>query len=326
MTTFQVKPEFRGDLDEIAIPQFFQIVPETLFTEGSFELLEKEQLAEGFTLKGKAYDIDFGAADDEIAKVDVRQNEGGLPKVFKMSSADQRYFKEYFNSLPPESRVRQCKEMMVKQLSKLDMVDDAELKAYVERIVNDMDKSQLAAMEKAPLGYALKIRAKIESLLTEHYHQTFKQWLETERIVCRPSYHLPAYIHPMNSTDMFGGSLYQAEEDMNKLEQDLVMELTALPNVRWWHRNMVRNGFCINGFINHYPDIIIMTDSGKIILAETKGGHLTNDDSREKIELGNAWRNAAGNKYRYYMVFRDDETILPGALSMSQFVETVKQL
>lgn len=326
VTTFQVKPEFRGDLDEIAIPQFFQIVPETLFTEGSFELLEKEQLAEGFTLKGKAYDIDFGAADDEIAKVDVRQNKGGLPKVFKMSSADQRYFKEYFNSLPPESRVRQCKEMMVKQLSKLDMVDDAELKAYVERIVNDMDKSQLAAMEKAPLGYALKIRAKIESLLTEHYHQTFKQWLETERIVCRPSYHLPAYIHPMNSTDMFGGSLYQAEEDMNKLEQDLVMELTALPNVRWWHRNMVRNGFCINGFINHYPDIIIMTDSGKIILAETKGGHLTNDDSREKIELGNAWRNAAGNKYRYYMVFRDDETILPGALSMSQFVETVKQL
>lgn len=326
VTTFKVKPEFQGDLDEIAIPQFFQTIPESLFIEGSLELLEKDQLAEGFTLKGKAYDIDFGSADDEIAKVDVRQNEGGLPKVFKMSSADQRYFKEYFNSLPPEGRVRQCKEMIVNQLSKLNMIDDAELKAYVERIVDDMDKSQLAAMEKAPLSYALKIRAKIESLLTEHYRQTFKQWLETERIVCRPSYHLPTYIHPMNSTDMFGGSLYQAEEDMNKLEQDLVMELTALTNVRWWHRNMVRNGFCINGFINHYPDIIIMTNSGKIILAETKGGHLTNDDSREKIELGNAWRNAAGNKYRYYMVFRDDEPILPGALSMSQFVEMVKQL
>lgn len=58
-----------------------------------------------------------------------------------MSSADQQYFKEYFNSLSPESRVHQCKAMMVKQLSKLDMVDDAELKSYVERIVNDMDKS-----------------------------------------------------------------------------------------------------------------------------------------------------------------------------------------
>lgn len=45
------------------------------------------------------------------------------------------------------------------------MVDAAELKAYINRIVDDMDKAQLAAMEKAPLGYAAKIRAKIETLL-----------------------------------------------------------------------------------------------------------------------------------------------------------------
>ena len=326
VTTFKVKPEFRADIDTIAIPQFFQEVPASLFSEGLFEPLEKEQLAEGFTLKGKAYDIDFGSADDEIAKVDVQQSEGGLPKVFKMSNADQRYFKEYFNSLPPERRVRQCQEMMVKQLSKMDMVDDAELKAYVERIVADMDKAQLAAMEKSPMGYAYKIRQKIESLLTEHYRETFKKWLDTERIVCRPAYHLPVSIHPMNSTDMYGRSLYQAEEDMNKLEQDLIMELTGLDNVRWWHRNIARHGFCINGFINHYPDIMIMTKSGKIIMVETKGEHLKNDDSREKIELGKAWSNAAGNQYRYYMVFRDGDNLLPGAVSMSEFVERLKKL
>ena len=85
---------------------------------------------------------------------------------------------------------------------------------------------------------------------------------------------LPSVIHPVSSTDMFGGSLYQAEEDMNQLEQDLVMELTALPNIRWWHRNIVRQGFAINGFINHYPDIMLMTNSGKVILVETKGDHL----------------------------------------------------
>ncbi len=326
VTTFKVKPEFRADLEELAIPQFYQVIPESLFSEGSLELLDKQQLAEGFTLKGKAYDIDFGSADDEIAKVDVRQGEGGLPKVFKMSNADQKYFKEYFNSLPQESRIRQCKDMMVKQLSKLDMVDDAELKAYVDLIVRNMDKDQLAAMEKAPLGYALKIKAKIESLLTEHYRQTFKQWLETERIVCQASYRLPDYIHPTKSTDIYGCALYQAEEDMDGLEKDVVMQLTGLPNIRWWHRNISRNGFKINGFINHYPDIIVMTNSGKIILVEPKGRHLSNDESREKIELGKAWRNAAGNKYRYYMVFRDGDNILPGAMSMSEFVETVKKL
>ena len=67
------------------------------------------------------------------------------------------------------------------------------------------------------MGYAYKIRQKVESLLTTHYKETFLQWLETDRIVCQPSYHLPASIHPVNSTDMYGKSLYQAEEDMNRL-------------------------------------------------------------------------------------------------------------
>lgn len=326
VTTFYVNPQYQEDIENIVIPQFFHVIPESLFVDGALELLEKEQLAEGFTLKGKPYDIDFATADDEIAKVDVRQSEGGLPKVFKMSSADQRYFKEYFNNLPPESRVRQCKDMMFRQLNKLNMVDAAELQAYIDRIVEDMDKSQIAAMEKAPLGYAAKIRAKIESLLTQHYRETFTKWLETEQIICHPSFRLPIAIHPMESTDMFGGSLYQAEENMNGLEQDLVMELTALPNIRWWHRNIARHGFAINGYIKHYPDIMIMTKSGKIIFAETKGEHLKNDDSRDKIALGQAWRNAAGKQYRYYMVFRDEDNLLPGAVSLKQFIETVKAL
>ena len=327
VTTFKVKPEFQQDIETLMIPQFFQVVPASLFSDGVFELLEKDQLAEDFTLKGKAYDIDFSAADDEIAKVDVREKEGGLPRAFKMEDAEQRYFKAHFNSLPPESRISKCKDLMFHRLNKLDMVDAAELRSYIDRIVGDMDKDQLAGMEKAPLGYAAKIKAKIDSLLTEHYKKTFKHWLETERIVCRPFYRLPMYIHPTTSTNIYGGSLYQSEEgNMDKLESALVRELTALTNVKWWHRNISRQGFCINGFINHYPDFIVMTHSGRIILVEPKGEHLKNDDSREKIALGEAWRHVAGNQYRYYMVFRDGDNLLPGAVSMSQFVEFMKEL
>ena len=325
--SFQVNPQFREDIETLQIPQFFLKVEQSLFTDGSFELLDKEMLAEGFTLKGKAYDIDFAAADDEIREIDVREQDGGLPKVFKMESAEQRYFKEWFNNLPPESRVRQCKEMMFNQLNKLNMVDSAELKAYIDRIVNDMDKAQLAAMEKAPLGYAAKIRAKIETLLESHYRENFERWLETERIVCKPYFRLRPSIHPATYTDIYARSLYAAEDgDMNKLEQKLIVELTALPNVRWWHRNIARQDFAINGFIKHYPDILIMTQSGKLICAETKGEHLKNDDSREKIALGQAWRTAAGKNFRYYMVFENEENLLPGAVSMSQFIDTVKAL
>ena len=325
--SFGVNPQFREDIETLQIPQFFLKVEQSLFTDGSFELLDKEMLAEGFTLKGKAYDIDFAAADDEIREIDVREQDGGLPKVFKMESAEQRYFKEWFNNLPPESRVRQCKDMMFNQLNKLNMVDAAELKAYINRIVDDMDKAQLTAMEKAPLGYAAKIRAKIETLLEAHYRETFEKWLETERVVCMPSFRLPTSIHPASNTAIYARSLYTAEDgDMNKLEQKLIVELTALPNVRWWHRNIARQGFAINGFIKHYPDILIMTQSGKLICAETKGEHLKNDDSREKIALGQAWNSHAGSQFRYYMVFMDDNDLPTGAVSMSKFLEITKAL
>ena len=283
-------------------------------------------MAEGFTLKGKPYAIDFGTADDEIAEVDVRENEGGLPKAFKMSDESQKYFKEYFNSLPPESRVRQCKDMIFHQLNKMNEVDAGELRTYVERIVGDMDKDQLAAMEKSPLGFAHKIRVQIEALLTQHYRETSVRWLDTEKIVCKPSYRLPLEIHPAKDTTPIGGSLYLAEEEVNSLERKLIMALTALPNVKWWHRNVERRGFCINGFINHYPDIMLMTPSGKIIMVETKGEHLKNDDSREKITLGKAWQNAAGSQYRYYMVFEDGVEPLEGAVTVQNFITILQAL
>lgn len=326
LNTFSVKPEFAEDIENLCIPQFFRKVPESIFTNGMVELLDCVQLSDGFTLKGKAYDIDFAAADDKIRKVDVKESEGGKPKAFKMGEADQRIFKEYFNSLPPEARIRQCKGQIKSILNRMDTIDSGELSAYVDLIVDGMGKEQLAALEKAPRGFAMKIKDKIDSLLAQHYKETFKKWLDTEKIVCQPFYKLPAVIHPTSDTDMIGGSLYQAEEDMNQLEMDLVMELTDLSNVRWWHRNIARQGFCINGFINHYPDIMIMTQSGKIIMVETKGEHLKNDDSRDKIELGKAWSNAAGSQYRYYMVFREEENLLSGAVSIRQFKEIVKEL
>ena len=68
-----------------------------------------------------------------------------------------------------------------------------------------------------------------------------------------------------------------------------------------------------------------MTQSGKIIMVETKGEHLKNDDSREKIALGKAWQNAAGSQYRYYMVFEDGVEPLPGAVTMQSFVNILQE-
>lgn len=326
MTFFYMNSEYRQEAKELVIPQFFMRVPDSIFAEGHTVLLQKEHLAEGFTLKGKGYDIDFERADDEIAKIDISDKEGSTPKVFKMSETDQRYFKEQFSRFSPEQKVRICKDIIHRSLNKMNMVDDGELRGYIDRIVDDMDRETLAALEQAPQGFAFRIKKYVESLLEEHYLKTFQNWIEIERVVAEPYYKLPDTIGPLYTTNTFGKSLYQAEEEVNGFEYEMVMALTSMPNVRWWHRNISRHGFCINGFVKHYPDFIVEMQSGKIVLIETKGDHLENTETRYKLELGRTWQNMAGSRFRYYMVFQSKDLDLNGAVQFDKFCELMKNL
>ena len=297
-----------------------------MFTHGDYVLLKKEHLVESFTLKGKPYQIDFFHADDEMARVDINDTEGSTPKVFKMSDTDQRYIKEQFSKKSPEDRVRLCKGIIHKQLSKMDMIDDHELSTYVDRIVDDMDKDTLSALEKSPQGFAVRIRRYIEGLLEAHYEKQFNEWLEIGKIVCRPSYSLPEVIAPMKATSTYGKSLYSGEEEANGFEYDMVLALTGLQNIKWWHRNMSRKGFVVNGFINHYPDFIVMTEKGKIVLIETKGDHLDNEQNRKKLTLSRKWQEKAGEQFRYYMVFQEKAPELDGAYAFDRFLEILEKM
>lgn len=326
MQAFFIKPEFQEEVAALRLPQFVYVTPPTIFSEGNRITLEREMLSAGFTLKGKPSDIDFESADTQMVYVDVRDQAGVVPQVYKMSSMEQQAIKEYLSKASPKQRMDRCKHILQQQLTRINTVDDGELKQYIDRIVEDMTEEQMAGLEKAPYAYAKKIRDKIESLLEVHYEQQFNRWLETGQIECEEIYEMPNMIFPAESTSMIGGSLYSAEEEMNGLERDLVIELTAIPSVRWWHRNIAKHGFKINGFINHYPDIMIMTQRGNIVFAETKGEHLKNDDSMQKARMGRAWAKAAGKKYRYYMVFRDADPQMDGMISMSEFLEIIKVL
>lgn len=326
MTQYHMNDAFIAETKALRLPQFFMTVSDSLFAEGYAVLLQKEHLAEGFSLKGKPYAIDFARADDEMARVDINDNEGSTPKVYKMSKTDQLFFKEQFSKYTVDQKVKTCKEIIHRHLNKLDMVDAGELQYYVDLIIDQMDKETLAALEKSPQGFAVKIKQYVTSLLEEHNMREFNHWLEIGRISCQPKYKLPEVIAPLHSTNTFGGSLYQAEEAVNGFEYDMVMVLTGLTNVKWWHRNISRHGFLINGFVNHYPDFIVMTNSGKIVLIETKGDHLENRETKEKLALGRAWQNAAGAQYKYFMVFQNKDLKLDGAVQFDQFAELLKEL
>ena len=85
-----------------------------------------------------------------------------------------------------------------------------------------------------------------------------------------------------------------------------------------------KKGFGINGFINHYPDFIVRMKSGKTILIETKGDHLENEDSKNKIWLGNKWADLAGNDYKYFMVFQSKE--VKDAITVKQLLQYLNEM
>lgn len=325
--TYPVKAKFREDIENLRLPQFFLKIPEgSLFEQDGEAFLERESLVKGISFKQENICIDFEEDRDEIMQIDVIEGEGGLPKALMMKSNDVAIFKEYFDSLPPERRIAYCKAIILEKINRLNMVSSKHLEEYIGRIVASMTRDQLSSLEKNPLRYADKIKQTIQDILAKRYKKAFNTQLAAGKIVCHPAYQLPIAIAPTRVTSAYAHSLYKAEEEMNSLETELVLRLTNLNNICWWHRNLANTGFFINGFTKHYPDFIIKTESGNIVLAETKGEHLANEDSKLKINLGRSWSAAAGDKFKYFMVFAEAEKALDGAFGMNDFIDILKEL
>uniref|UniRef100_UPI0026226867 hypothetical protein n=1 Tax=uncultured Pontibacter sp. TaxID=453356 RepID=UPI0026226867 len=75
---------------------------------------------------------------------------------------------------------------------------------------------------------------------------------------------------------------------------------------------------------NHYPDFILYTKSGRVILLETKGDDRDNSDSEAKCRLGNQWAQQAGSGYNYFMVF--ESKAIEGAYNLNKAKELIGQL
>ena len=326
MNVFRMNDDFREEASELLFPQFMMEIGASLFSENEYVLLDLEHLSKGFTLKDKDVQIDFNTLDAEMARVDVDDSKEATPKAWKLVGADSAFFKEWFNEQPSNIRMAHCKGLIKSKLSKLNCVNDKELQDYIDRVIETLNADQLADLEQSPYPYMLKIEKKVKSLLAAHRAKVFQLWLEQGKIVCHPNYALKSTISPTSSTSVIPNSLYTSEEDMNDYERKMIWALSSMPNIKWWHRNISRLGFMINGSTHAFPDIMAMTNSGKILMIETKGDHLDNDESKEKAKIGQQWDMLAGNNYRYFMVFESKSPEYPGAYSYDRFMEILKGL
>lgn len=322
----KIQSQFREEAEKIRVPQFFLKTVPDLFGD-EYELLEPENLSEGFSLSGQDATISFELATGEMYKVDIQEQGEAVPKYKRTSKSESEYIREYLAKLPPEKKIEQCTDMICHQINKNNRYAAAEISDYVHRIISNMSDDELTAMETAIPVYANKIQKKIDTLENIYREQQFFKWLDSGKIVCRENYVLPEVITPAYTTDSIPYSLYDAEkDDMNHFEHSLLDVIVGFENVKWWHRIIERKDLRLNGYINHYPDFMVRTKDGKIVLIEAKGDYLDGDDSKSKLRLGRKWAAQAGRMYRYFMVFKDKDLGMDGAYTVDKFADVMKEL
>ena len=326
MKHYKVNQLYASEAGQIEIPQFMIETGRSLFSEHEHQVLTKENLYTGFSLLDKDTVIDFDSIDSEIARIDIDDSDA-MPKAWKLQGFDSQNVKQWFDEQPSDRKMRLCKDMIIKKLSKNNAINDRDLEVYVDRIIQNLTEDQLTDMEQTPGIYVLKINKKVNSLLNEYAKKMFFEWVEQDKISCQSSYKLPKEISPTETIASIPKSLYNEEEKFDtEYERKVVMELSSLNNIKWWHRNMARKGFAINGAVNAYPDLMVRTESGKLLLIETKGDQLENSESKEKAEIGAKWAEMAGRMYKYYMVFETKNPGYNGAYSYEEFMRIVKEL
>lgn len=325
---YSIKDIFQKEAETIYLPTFVKRVNSSSIFEqaGSFVPLTKSMLAVDFNLDKEDHKINFTRTDIEAVQVDLEQSSKDeyVPTHKNLNSQQVAELRAYIASLPQEGQKRQLAASIAKNI-KFDEIAEPQIINYIKLAMQDFDTEQIADLANYHFQTVKAVKDKINSLLINYQEIKFREWLDKGQIKCEPTYSFPQRITLKSISGGLSKGLYSEEGDMNDFEYRVINAIANLDNVLFWHRNSERGvGFCINGFINHYPDFIIKLKSGFIVVVETKGDDRDNSDSRKKINLGCTWANKAGEMYRYFMVF--DKIQMDGALNVTGLIDRLKEM
>ncbi len=329
MNRHKLNEIFRNDAKEIRLPQFY-IRVETggwFSEEENTQLFERDELLKGFKLSQADGNISFEDIASEMYRVDLEQmgDQNYAPKPFKIDAANRQRFNSIILSGSRDSQVRDVTARLTQLIGNMYPITDPEVKSYVQRIVESLSSEQVADCLERDFAYVRKIKQKISTLANVHAMKTFNDLLFVGKITLQPSFGFPDAISPSANAPSFPKSLYSTEASMGGFEGRVINDIANLDSVEWWHRNLSKGkGFRINGFLNHYPDFIVKTKAGNIIVLETKGDDRDNTDSEQKLKLGKRWEASAGGVFKYMMVF--DNNPIDGADRLSDALKILGQL
>ena len=324
--TATIQSIFSKSASEVILPKFF--VPNDspqgcLFGDNKPIELRGEHLLKNFQLSRQAADITFTVAESNMYAVDINeQTDDHTPQYRKVQGQTYAFILDYIRRAGSfEKKIRLCSQTVADMMGKMIPLTQKDIQQYVARIFETFNEETLEDFMRHLQEYTQVIKDKIIGLEDNFKAEEFRKLLDTDRIELLPAYHIPVKITLKSPVSGIPKMLHTKEDDVNGFESEVINDVANLENVEWWTRNVEKKDFFINGFINHYPDFIIHTKSGKTVLLETKGDHL---DAEKKIRLGRMWANKAGKGYRYCLVYKNRR--VENAYTKDEFIDMLRQL
>lgn len=327
-TYYKIKDTF-SQAKDIKLPQFFVNSKTSNIFGGATQalLLKKENLSEGFDLSLQDKSINFVWTQAQAVQFDLDETSANhsAPVHKYLDPTNLDAFRKLIATMAPDAQKNQLSEYLAERVNS-DEIASPHIRKYIKEILDHYTREEITDIIAHKEQALRLIKLKIEGLLQSYRKTKFGEWTDTNKVYMQPSFRIPDKLQLLKpSAGGIRKSLYVKEGEMNDFEYQVINAIANLDNVVFWHRNIEKRGFCINGFINLYPDFIVKLESGMIIIIETKGEQLANDDSAAKLELGTKWANMAGlSFYRYYMVF--DHQPISNALTVQQLIDRIKQM
>ncbi len=324
--TATIQSVFADSAKKVVLPMFYvtnDSPQDSLFGRPDDVKLEGQHLLKTFKLSAQSADITFAAAETSMYKVDIdEKTDEHAPRYEKVKGATYNYILDYIRQSESfEKKMHRCSVIVAETMGKMIPLTQKDIQGYVARIFENFNDEHLEDFMRHIQEYTLIIKKKIFLLEDEHKEKEFCDMLNVDKIFTKPAYSIPNKITIKSPSQGITKMLHTKEESVNGFEAEVINAVANLESVEWWTRNVEMRGFYINGFINHYPDFIIKTKKGKIVLLETKGDHL---EAAKKIQLGNLWASKSGNEYRYCLVYKDRQ--VDGAYTKSEFIDMMKSL
>jgi type III restriction enzyme len=320
--------EFVEKANQVALPSFFIEEDAGLFNDelGKAKPLTRQDLVRGFKLTNQDTNLDFRPSEMEIFEVDINSDAAGVsrPEYTRLSDERARRFAALVSHLSDADQKRELFAILSGVLSRFDEIPERDIRSYLRRVIDAQEQGRLADMMENPYKYAELLKFKVQTLMTAYAIASFNRRAVDNTLLARGAWHFPKAIQAPNAIRGLRRSLYVEEAEVNHFELEVAHEIAGLDNVVFWHRNLERKGFCLNGYVNHYPDFILLTKKNNVILVESKGDDRNNDDSTLKLKLGKAWENKAGQSFKYFMVFQNIH--VEGAYAKNQLATTAGRL